>query len=83
MGEPRWVKRFTQRGTPGTYLQVSVEGELAAGDGIEVVHRPDHGVTVGDMFRALTGDRDQAARAVEVPDLSEQARDAVRRLLPS
>ena len=83
MGEPRWVKRFTQRGTPGAYLRVTVEGELAAGDDIEVAHRPDHGVTVGDMFRALTGDRDQAARAVEVPDLSEQARDAVRRLLPS
>jgi MOSC domain-containing protein YiiM len=83
MGEPRWVKRFTQRGRPGAYLQVPVEGELAVDDRIEVVHRPDHGVTVGDMFRALTGDKDQLARVAEVPDLSEKSRDVVRRLLPS
>jgi MOSC domain-containing protein YiiM len=29
-------------------------GELAAGDIVEVVHRPDHDVTVELSFRALT-----------------------------
>ncbi|MDQ3433014.1 MAG: MOSC domain-containing protein, partial [Actinomycetota bacterium] len=59
-----------------------VEGELAVDDRIEVVHRPGHGVTVGDMFRALTGDKDQLVRVARVPDLSEKARDVVRRLRP-
>jgi MOSC domain-containing protein YiiM len=29
-------------------------GEIAAGDRIEVVHRPDHDVTIATTFRALT-----------------------------
>ncbi|MDO7867192.1 MOSC domain-containing protein [Nocardioides jiangxiensis] len=51
-----WVKRFTQAAIPGPYLRVLEEGEIAAGDAIEVVHRPDHGITVSHMFRALTTD---------------------------
>ena len=49
-----WVKRFTQAARPGPYLRVLEEGDIAAGDAIEVVHRPDHGITVSHMFRALT-----------------------------
>ncbi|GGO86390.1 sulfurase [Nocardioides phosphati] len=49
-----WVRRFTEDARPGPYLRVLEEGEVAAGDAIEIVHRPDHGVTVSHMFRALT-----------------------------
>lgn len=52
-----WVKRFTQAARPGPYLRVLEEGHLAAGDSIEVVHRPGHGLTVSDMFRAQTTGR--------------------------
>ncbi len=52
--ERGWVRRFTEDARPGPYLRVLEEGDLAAGDAIEVVHRPDHGITVSDMFRALT-----------------------------
>ncbi|KPI16480.1 MOSC domain containing protein [Actinobacteria bacterium OK074] len=57
IGERRWVKRFTQKGRPGAYLRVLVEGEIRAGDPIEVVHRPGHGVTVELQFRAVTTER--------------------------
>jgi MOSC domain-containing protein YiiM len=50
MAEPHWVKRFTQRGAPGAYLRVRQEGELCAGDRLEVVHRPGHGLSVGAVF---------------------------------
>jgi MOSC domain-containing protein YiiM len=53
-----WVKRFTAQGRPGPYLRVVQPGELAAGDSIEVVYRPDHAVTVSTMFKAFTTDRD-------------------------
>jgi MOSC domain-containing protein YiiM len=53
MGEPDWIRRFAARGAPGTYLRVLAPGELAAGDPVAVVHRPDHGVTIGEAFRAL------------------------------
>ncbi len=53
IGEPRWVSRFTAHGKVGSYLRVVTEGTVQAGDPVEVVHRPTHGVTVGQMFRRL------------------------------
>ena len=40
MGEPKWVKRFTEDAATGTYLRVIVPGEIKAGDRIEVISRP-------------------------------------------
>ncbi|WP_327700292.1 MOSC domain-containing protein [Streptomyces sp. NBC_00459] len=57
MGEKRWVKRFTERGAPGAYLRVIEPGAIRAGDPVEIVHRPDHEVTVALYFRALTTER--------------------------
>lgn len=48
----QWVKKFTAECRPGPYLRIIEEGSLQAGDEIEVVHRPGHGVTVSDLFRA-------------------------------
>jgi MOSC domain-containing protein YiiM len=53
-GVPRLVRRFTARGTTGAYLRVLESGEIVAGDDVEVVLRPGHGVTLGATFRALT-----------------------------
>jgi len=50
VGEEHWVKRFTDRGAPGAYLAVIEPGPLAAGDAIEVIFRPGHGVTIGDTL---------------------------------
>jgi len=50
MGEPQWVKRFTQAGRVGTYLRVLEHGKAQAGDTIEVEHVPGHGITVGKFF---------------------------------
>ncbi|WNM29696.1 MOSC domain-containing protein [Streptomyces sp. Li-HN-5-11] len=58
VGEERgWVKRFTRKGAPGAYLRVIEPGEIRTGDPIEIVHRPDHDVTVALQFRAVTTDR--------------------------
>ncbi|MBQ0828644.1 MOSC domain-containing protein [Streptomyces tagetis] len=62
LGEPRWVKRFMQRGAPGAYLRVVVPGEIRAGDPVEIVHRPAHDVTVALQFRAVTTERDLLPR---------------------
>jgi MOSC domain-containing protein YiiM len=50
MGEPHWVRRFTEHGAPGTYLRVLTPGSVAAGAAVEVVSRPAHGVTIGEVF---------------------------------
>jgi len=51
---PQLVKRFTAHGASGAYLRVLEPGDVGAGDLVEVVDRPGHGVTVGLTFRALT-----------------------------
>jgi MOSC domain-containing protein YiiM len=60
IAEPRWVKRFTERGLTGAYLAVRDPGEIRPGDAIEVTHRPGHGLTVPMFFRACMGDRELA-----------------------
>ncbi|AZS76022.1 MOSC domain-containing protein [Streptomyces lydicus] len=57
MGEEGWVRRFTRHAATGAYLRVIVPGEIRAGDPIEIVHRPDHRVTVAMAFRAVTLER--------------------------
>lgn len=53
MGDRRWGRAFTAQGRAGAYFRVRVEGEVRAGDRIEVIERPDHGVTIADAFRGL------------------------------
>ena len=40
VGEPRFIKRFAQAGRPGAYLRVLGEGEVRAGDPVEVEAAP-------------------------------------------
>jgi MOSC domain-containing protein YiiM len=56
-GVPELVKRFAAHGATGAYLRVLETGELAAGDGIEVLTRPDHGITVERAFRIVMTER--------------------------
>ncbi|MFE7722074.1 MOSC domain-containing protein [Nocardia rhizosphaerihabitans] len=49
-GERQWVKRFTLQSDTGAYFRVLTEGTVGAGDEVRVVHVPDHGITVRDVF---------------------------------
>jgi MOSC domain-containing protein YiiM len=76
---PDLIKRFTVRAHPGTYLRVLTAGSVAPGDGIDVVHRPEHGVTVELVFRALTLEPDLLPRLLEAPQLPQPLRDKAAR----
>ena len=52
-GDPQMLKRFTRAERPGAYLRIVREGEIGAGDTIEVADRPDHGVTIALVARAV------------------------------
>jgi MOSC domain-containing protein YiiM len=58
MGDPTFVKRFGKASRPGTYLRIVEEGELGAGDAVEVdvAGRPDHGVTIRMVSDAILVD---------------------------
>jgi MOSC domain-containing protein YiiM len=51
LDEPQWVRRFAEEGRTGAYLRVLRRGSVEAGDGIEVLSRPEHGVPVDRWFR--------------------------------
>ena len=68
MGEKGWLKLFTADARPGAYLRVVRPGSIQAGDPIEVVHRPDHDVTVSLFFRALMIDRELLPRLLAAGD---------------
>jgi MOSC domain-containing protein YiiM len=65
----QWVKRFTLAGRPGPYFRVLEEGVVEAGSPIEVVERPDHDVSVADLFAAVTIRPSLLPRLAGVPGL--------------
>lgn len=74
MNDQMFPRRFTEALRPGTYLRIVVEGAVAAGDEIRIVERPDHALTVQDIFRIYTRDRGEVERLLAVPRISESWR---------
>ena len=79
VGEKGWLKMFTEVARPGAYLRVVEPGRIRAGDPIEVVHRPDHDVTVALVFKAETTDRGLMPRLLAAgDDLPDELARSVR-----
>src|SRR3984893_11542207 len=62
MNDKMFPRQFTEALRPGTYLRIVIEGEVGAGDAIRVTERPDGDLTIRDVFRIYTSDRDEADR---------------------
>ena len=73
-GNPRMLKAFAVIRRPGAYLRILEEGEIGAGDGVEVVHRPDHDVTIALVNEAVLHDHGLLARVREAPELADGLR---------
>ena len=71
MNDKLFPRRFTEALRPGTYLRIVVEGDVGAGDEISVVERPDHDLTIRDVFRIYNRDRAEVERLLGVPQMSE------------
>lgn len=69
MGSPHFPRRFAAAGRPGAYFRIVEEGDLAAGDSIEVVHRPEHGITMETVSRVILHDHSRASELLEAPEL--------------
>ncbi|NYG55520.1 MOSC domain-containing protein [Nocardioides perillae] len=72
--EEGWIKRFAAEGRPGPYLRVLEEGVVEAGDPLVVEHRPDHGITVATVFRAVTTRRSLLPSLLDAPELAADVR---------
>jgi MOSC domain-containing protein YiiM len=71
MNDAMFPRRFAQALRPGAYLRIIVEGNIGVGDEIRMVHKPDHDLTIRDVFRIYTRDRDEIGRLVATPQMSD------------
>ena len=81
---PDIVKRFLQSGRSGFYFAVQKEGEVAAGDSIELLKRDAPGITVADivnLYRRDATNQDLLRRVSELPSLPNSWRDYFRKRL--
>jgi MOSC domain-containing protein YiiM len=79
MAEPHWVKTFTACNRPGAYLRVVEPGDVRAGDPVNVVNRPAHGVTIADAFRAYMTEPELLPELVEIEGIPDDLRDMFSR----
>jgi MOSC domain-containing protein YiiM len=77
-GDPLMLKRFTRAERPGAYLRIVREGEIGAGDTIEVHDRPAHGVTIAVVARAVMIDPELLLHAADAPALPGDLADWMR-----
>src|SRR5215208_2023863 len=78
------VKRFLQSGRAGFYLAVLQEGQLQAGDSVELVPTAEPAVTVSELAALYTTERDNRAlmqRALETRGLPQGWREWFREQL--
>ena len=73
-----WPRRFAAHGRPGVLLSVMGRGHVAAGDPVDVMHVPDHGVTAGTVFRALTAEHALLPLLLEVDGLPPDVYDVAQ-----
>jgi len=83
-GRMDFLKEFLASGRTGFYFSVEREGEVGAGDEIELIARDKHNVTVADITRLYASDRDDfetMRRAVALEALPEKWRQYFRQKL--
>lgn len=77
MGDHRFPARFREANRMGFYVRVLEEGEIRAGDGVEIVEEATGSVTIAEFHRIYAYARDDAEalrRLIAVPGLPESWR---------
>ena len=83
-GRPDIIKLFLQSGRSGFYFAVLKEGEVTAGDSIELLKRDEHGVAVADvvnLYRRDATNQELLRRVSELASLPKNWRDYFRKRL--
>jgi MOSC domain-containing protein YiiM len=81
---PDIVKQFLQSGRSGFYFAVLKEGEVTAGDSMELLKGDERGVTVADVVSLYGQDatnQELLRRVSDLPSLPESWRDYFRKRL--
>jgi MOSC domain-containing protein YiiM len=81
LGIRGWMKTFAHAGKPGAYLRVITPGPVQAGDMVTVTDRPDHGVTIGQVFRAMMNEPELLPGILAAEALADEVKKVARRRL--
>jgi MOSC domain-containing protein YiiM len=63
LGSTKAIADFRSAGRPGIYWKVTDEGIVEAGSPIALVARPEHAITIHDLWRIVTLDQSDPATA--------------------
>jgi MOSC domain-containing protein YiiM len=78
-GDDRMLRRFLRSGRSGFYVAVLREGDVAAGDPIELTDRDEEGVTISEVTKLYASpgddDHDLLRRAIAAPALPQSWKD--------
>lgn len=83
-GDPQIIKRFLESRRPGIYFGIVDEGEIGAGDRIELVRSDPHRLSIVEVFELVldtSAPKSQIEKALAVPALADAWRkDFTKRL---
>jgi MOSC domain-containing protein YiiM len=81
MGTQTFPRRFSQARRPGAYLRIIDAGVAGAGDAIETLGKPAHGLTVQDVAHIYYAEPERAAELLEASELPDSWTDWARHRL--
>jgi MOSC domain-containing protein YiiM len=64
-------------------LRIIDEAMIEAGTKIEVIYRPEHGITIKDIFAAKSGSREKISEIAQVSELSDEYQQWAKKLYES
>lgn len=71
VGESDFVKRFAAALRPGAYLAIVEEGDVGAGDDVEVLAKPSNSVTLADFAHVYFSDHARIGELLDVPGMTD------------
>jgi MOSC domain-containing protein YiiM len=75
--DPGMLRRFAKASRPGAYLRILEHGDVGAGDPVEILDRPAHGVTVRLVADGFLQDRSLLPKALFAPQLASGLREQI------
>ena len=83
-GRPDMVSRLLASRRTGFYLSVAVEGDIGAGDTIEILERHPAAIGIPELLRMYFNEGiapDRVREAIEIPELSDAWRQKLQKQL--
>jgi MOSC domain-containing protein YiiM len=74
MNDLAFVKRFADALRPGAYLAIVEPGDVAQGDAVEIVHRPDHDMSLAEMTRIFFREHDRIGELLKIAEMTPEWR---------